>query len=130
MKRCSKCGEEKVLDEFHKKLTGSQGRQAYCKACRKETNAISNPITNATYRKQGNGAYGSWVNMKDRCTNPNATAYPWYGERGITFCREWETFEGFLADMGPRPEGHSISRIDHDGNYEPSNCEWAPHGSH
>ncbi len=68
--------------------------------------------------------YISWSGMKKRCNYKNYEHYPLYGGRGIQICKEWEDFGNFLKDMGERPEGTSLDRIDSDGNYEPSNCRW------
>ena len=71
--------------------------------------------------------YNSWINMKDRCYNPNYESYQHYGGRGIIVCEKWiNSFEDFLNDMGMKPgKGYSVDRIDTNGNYELDNCKWS-----
>ena len=63
--------------------------------------------------------------MKARCLNPSEPAFKWYGARGITVDSSWLNFDQFLKDMGPRPEGTSLDRIDNEKGYGPDNCRWA-----
>lgn len=67
----------------------------------------------------------TWLNMKNRCLNPNATGFRHYGGRGIKMCDRWLKFSNFLADMGEKPPGLTLERINVDGDYSLKNCKWA-----
>jgi hypothetical protein len=78
-----------------------------------------------THGMTGTPTYISWLCMKRRCDSPKAINYADYGQRGISYDPRWREFPNFLADVGPRPEGTSLDRVDNSKGYSKENVGWA-----
>ena len=99
-----------------------EGQTKSCGCFRIETRGRSS----RTHGRSHSPVWGVWRAMINRCTNPNVFLFHRYGGRGISVCPRWrKSFSDFISDMGERPSGGSIDRINNDGNYEPGNCKWS-----
>jgi hypothetical protein len=97
-----------------------KGKVQSCGCYRKEVTGAKRRTHSASRSR----TYRIWAGMKARCNIKSASGYKNWGGRGIKVCERWLTYENFLKDMGECPDGYAINRIDHNGDYEPNNCEW------
>ena len=119
--RCE-CGTVRSVQLCHLKRKASLS----CGCLHRELKSNGFHMTHGCARKGLHSPeYRSWEAMLRRVRATEGKHYRDYVLRGITICERWIMFENFLADMGPRPFGTSIDRVNNDGNYEPSNCRWA-----
>jgi hypothetical protein len=117
LKWCPDCKRARRRASFSPNASRPDGLQSTCRVCQRARIRKASPRTRA---------WGSWYHARARCTDPAHPFWGYYGERGITMCDRWrDDFEMFLVDMGGRPEGLTLDRVNNDGNYEPGNCRWA-----
>lgn len=106
-------------------------RGVVCRKCRNKKLSEAKTV-HGHAGKDRSDTYCSWMDMLTRCRDENHKSFKFYGGKGIGVCDEWNpevspnAFENFLADMGERPEGHTIGRLDHSKGYSKENCEWQP----
>lgn len=123
--RCD-CGTESIFDAYNVSSMHSQSCGCVIVEKARERMATFGLTHGHSPKGSPSRTYRSWQAMITRCHNPNAKYFGRYGGRGISVTKPWrESFESFLNDMGERPEGRTLDRIDGRFGYFASNCRWA-----
>lgn len=126
MYRCL-CGTEKQF--FKNNVSSGKARSCGCLNNEVRSKRLHAMPTfgkgSPTHQMSKSPEYRIWRAMKNRCEREKNDNFKWYGARGIKVCDRWQSFESFYADMGVKPQGLTIDRVDNSKGYEPGNCVWA-----
>jgi hypothetical protein len=133
MWRCQcACATERIVRAGHLRSGATQGCGCLSRSAEHRAQAAALATKHGHAVGKRSPEYWSWTCMIRRCTNPNTDSFKYYGMRGIRVCERWRYgedgksgFECFLEDMGLRPRGHTLDRIEVNANYDPGNCRWA-----